>query len=390
MRLTARVIALALIAAVVFVFPPLVEFLTDWLWFGELGYRSVYATELTARAELGLATFAIAFPWLALHLRMALGSLSSAPLTFTTREGLTVALPSREQIRTVVSLIAAVAAFLVSSYGSSQWLPVLSWWHRTPFGIVDPILNYDVGFYIFTLPVIEIIRGLALTLVLLAFAGVGTLYLVSGQLGLTPFGPRVGPRAQRHLSWLVACLFVVMALGAWLSRLEELTTASGIIQGASYADVFARMPADLVLVAACLLGAGLAVASAMGGSWRLLLAAAALYAVALIGGETYASMLQRFAVTPNEQVRETPYIEHNITATRAAFALDQVEERELNGAAELTRQDVEANRATLDNVRLWDHGRCSRRLDRFRKSARTTTSSRWTTTATKSTARHAR
>src|SRR4029450_4442142 len=102
-------------------------------------------------------------------------------------------------------------------------------------------------FYVFTLPVLEILRGLALTLVLLAAAGAGALYVISGQLGLTPFGPRIGARAQRHLSWLAAAMFVVMALGAWLSRLEELITPSGIIQGASYADVFARMPADLVV-----------------------------------------------------------------------------------------------------------------------------------------------
>ena len=82
---------------------------------------------------------------------------------------------------------------------------------------------------------------------------------------------------------------------------------------------------------------------------------AAVYALVLLGGEGYASLLQRFAVTPNEQVRETPFMEYNIAATREAFALDRVEERELQGEATLTRQDIENNRATLDNVRLWDH-----------------------------------
>jgi uncharacterized membrane protein (UPF0182 family) len=355
MRLSARLVALVVVGAVVFLFPPLVDFFTDWLWFGEVGYRSVYATQLTTRAEVGLATFAIAFAWLVFHLRMALGSLSPAPLTFTTREGLTVALPGRDQIRAVVTLVAAVAAFLVASYASMQWLTVLSWWQGTPFGSADPILNLDVSFYVFTLPVLELIRGLALTLVLLAAAGTATLYIVSGQLGLTPFGPRVGSHARRHVSWLIASLFVVMAFTSWLSRVQEIVTPSGIIQGASYADVHARMPADLILAGVALVGAGLAAASAVGRSWQLVFVAAALYGLALVGGEAYASMLQRFAVTPNEQVRETPYIEHNIAATRAAFALDQVEERELNGAAELTRADVEANRATLDNVRLWDH-----------------------------------
>ena len=75
----------------------------------------------------------------------------------------------------------------------------------------------------------------------------------------------------------------------------------------------------------------------------------------MLGGEGYAAMLQRFAVTPNEQARETPFMEYNIAATREAFALDRVEERELPGEATLTAPDIEANRATLDNVRLWDH-----------------------------------
>ena len=65
--------------------------------------------------------------------------------------------------------------------------------------------------------------------------------------------------------------------------------------------------------------------------------------------------MHRFVIAPNEQVRETPFIEHNIKATRQAFALDKVEEREVSGDALLTRADIDANDATLGNVRLWDH-----------------------------------
>ena len=65
--------------------------------------------------------------------------------------------------------------------------------------------------------------------------------------------------------------------------------------------------------------------------------------------------MQRFVVTPNEQVREAPYIQYNIEATRRAFALDRIVQRPLTGDAELTRADIDRNRATLDNVRLWDH-----------------------------------
>jgi uncharacterized membrane protein (UPF0182 family) len=65
-------------------------------------------------------------------------------------------------------------------------------------------------------------------------------------------------------------------------------------------------------------------------------------------------MLQRFFVAPNEQVRETPYIGYNIAGTRAGFALDRVVERQLSGEAQLTREDIQRNAATLDNVPLWN------------------------------------
>ena len=350
-----RFLVLILAGAVFFVLPATVQFVTDWMWFGEVGYRPVYATELTARAALAAGTFLFTIGWLALHVRKALASISAAPLAFTTREGFTVALPTRDQLRPLVMLVVAGAAFLVASFASSQWLTVLSWWHQVPFGKSDPVLARDAAFYVFTLPLLDLVRGLALALVVLAAIGSAALYVAAGQMALTPFGLTVGETARRHLTWLAAAFFVVLALGAWLARVHEIVMPSGIIQGASYADVHARMPAALALMAAALAGAALAVASAIGGSRRLLIAGAALYAVTMVGGGAYAAMLQRFAVTPNEQVRETPFMEYNIAATRAAFALDQVEERELPGEAALTRADIEANRETLDNVRLWDH-----------------------------------
>ncbi len=350
-----RFIILLLAGALFFVLPFTVNFLTDWLWFGEVGYQDVYATEIATRAVMGVAVFAVAAIWLMANVRGALASISQAPVTFTTREGFSVALPTRDQLRPLVALAVVIAAFLLASYASSQWMTVLTWWHQAPFGKSDPVLGHDASLYIFTLPAIELARGVVMGMVLLAAAGAAALYAAAGQIALTPFGVRVEDRARRHLTWLAAVFFLVLALGAWLSRLHEIVTTSGIIQGASYADVYARMPAALALMGAAIVAAGLAAASAASSSKRLLIAGAALYGITLLGGEGYATILQRFAVTPNEQVRETPFIEYNITATREAFALDQVEERELPGDATLTRADLEANRGTLDNVRLWDH-----------------------------------
>jgi uncharacterized membrane protein (UPF0182 family) len=125
--------------------------------------------------------------------------------------------------------------------------------------------------------------------------------------------------------------------------------------GANYVDVHARMPLSLVLVAVCLVGAGLAAYQAVTPRRWPLPVAAVLYLLVSIGGEVYSTALQRFVVTPNEQVRETPYIVHNIAGTRRAFALDNVERMELAGDAQLTREDLNRHASTLENVRLWDH-----------------------------------
>lgn len=350
-----RTLILVALGLLFFILPSTTTFLVDWLWFGEVGYQPVYLTSLSSKSAIAAGMFVVAFLWLAAHLRYALSAASGAPASFTTREGFTIVLPSREQLRPLAMLAAGLTAGLLATYAASEWMTVLSWWHRSPFSTVDPILGRNAAFYIFTLPLLDLVRGLLLSLVVLAALGAAALYVVAGELALTPFGLRMSPSVRRHAAILAGAFFLVLALGAWLDQSRQLVTTSGIIQGASYTDVHARMPAALALAVAAVVSAVLCLLQAFGRLRWGLTAAAALYALVLLGGVGYASFLQRFFVTPNEQVRETAYIEHNIAATRQAFALDRVEEREISGDAELTRADIERNRETLDNVRLWDH-----------------------------------
>ncbi len=340
---------------VFFVLPAVLSLAVDWHWFSEVGYWPVFALSITARSVMGAAVFALAAGWLMLNLRVGWQALAEDPVSFTTREGFTVALPSRAQLRPLAVIGGLLAAFLLASYASNQWLTLLVWWRHVPFGNPDPVLGLDPAFYIYTLPVLELVRNLGLALLALAAIGSAALYVLAGHLAMTPFGPRIGRRVWPHLSWLAAALFLVLALSAWTSRAEYLVLPSGIIQGGTYADVQARMPAALALAVASIIGAGLAALTAVRQQSRWLVVGAALYGAVLVGGQVYAGLIQRFVVSPNEQAREAPFIEYNIAATRRAFALDAVEERELSGDAELTREDITRNRPTLDNVRLWDH-----------------------------------
>ena len=102
-------------------------------------------------------------------------------MSFTTRDGFTVSLPTRDQIRPLVMILATIAAFLIASFASSQWLTLLSWWHQVPFGKSDPILGHDAAMYVFTLPVLEAARGMLLGLIVLAAVGVVALYFAAAR-----------------------------------------------------------------------------------------------------------------------------------------------------------------------------------------------------------------
>lgn len=337
--------------------PTLVGFITDYLWFSEVGYPQVFITVLRAQGTTFTVFFVVSALWLALNLRLALAAIGDIRPVFRTAEGIEVPLPGRSQLQALANIVALVLALLFGLFAATQWPTFLSWWYAVPFSTDDPILGHDAAFYVFSLPFFQMVRGVAQALVVIAALAAGALYFLSGNLtaGSFPASFKPTPPARRHLSLLAAVFLLLLAFGAWLTRAEYLVSPSNIIFGAGYADVTARMPAALLLIVVSGLGAVLAVVQAFTPRNWPLPVAAGLYLVVSIGGAVYGTALQRFIVTPNEQVREAPYIEHNIQATRRAFDLDQVEVRELSGNADLTLEDIEENGPTLENVRLWDH-----------------------------------
>jgi uncharacterized membrane protein (UPF0182 family) len=333
----------------------LVELYTDWLWFGEVGFRGVFLRILGTKLALGLAAFAVTLALLWANLELALGAARRRELVVMSDTGpRTVGIDARG-MRPLVRALSALVALLVAFYAASRWQLVLFWLNAVPFGHTDPILGHDVGFYVFELPFLHFLQRLLLTITVFALASSAAAHAAGGNLSVGGLRWLSASRlALRQLSLLAALLLVLLGFGAWLRVPELLTAHSGILQGPSYVDVHARMPLFRLLAAVSLVGAALAVYQvAVRRFWPLFLAAG-LYLGVSVTGSVYASLLQRLFVAPDEQVRETPYIAHNITATRAAFAVDAVDEHQLSGEARLSRADLEANAATLANVPLWN------------------------------------
>jgi uncharacterized membrane protein (UPF0182 family) len=167
----------------------------------------------------------------------------------------------------------------------------------------------------------------------------------------------VEPSARLHLALLLAFLFVLTALRVYFVRLPGvLSSTTGPFSGASFADLHGTVFGLRIAALAALAGAVLVLAGMR--SPRLarnaVLAVAIYFGVSLLGVIVYPAIVQKFFVAPNELAKETPQLRYHIDATRRAWGLDSVRVRDLSGEARLTERDIRNNRATIDNVRLWD------------------------------------
>jgi uncharacterized protein len=352
-----RIIGAAVVIGVVLLvlLPSFATIYTDWLWFGEVDQEQVFLRTFGARLTLGVVAFAIVFGVLYLNIRLAQSALKRRELTVFGPQGpRTVAIDLRS-LRPVFYLGAATAAVLVALYAAARWQVWLMALNAVSFGKADPILGHDVSFYLFRLPFLHFLHNVAFSTVLLSAICVGVAHFAGGSLMLdAQRGLLVSENARRHLSVLAAALLVLLGFRAWLGIPDLLTRPSGIIHGASYTDVYARIPVQWLLVAVAMVGAGLAIYQTRVRRYWPLGMAVSLYVGVALAGNLYAFVLQRLVVAPNEQVRERPFIAHSIAATRAGFALDRVVERSLSAEATLTRADIARNAATLDNVPLWN------------------------------------
>ena len=347
-----------IVAGLVFVvLPQFVTVYTDWLWFGETGYQDVFLLSLSSQLSVGLIVFGCAFLLLFGNLQIALKSVKKPYLLVgPTAEDVKPMVLEQRHLRLIIKAVSGVGALFLAFFASSQWLVWLKSSHAVPFGKLDPILGQDIAFYVFQLPALELVRNLVLLLIVVSLLGSAVLYFLSETLSIEPGkGLLIHPTAKRHLSILGAIFFLLMAFGAYLDMYRLLLTPGGVIDGASYADVHAKLPALRVLMGASILAAGLAVVQAFSTIRWLLLSGGVGYVVVSLAGSAYTVAIQRLLVTPNEQVRETPFIIHNIEATRDAFGIDGVEARELSGDDALTSADIDNNFETIANVRLWDH-----------------------------------
>lgn len=331
---------------------------TDYLWFGAMGQSAVFTTILFTRVKLGVVVGLLFFLWLWLNLRHARKPLPTDIALIGKR-----LLPDeeREQIEEyadrallVFALIGGLMAGLVAS---GKWLSWLQYVHGVDFGQVDPLFGKDVGFYVFKLGFLRYVFSSVFYATIIVLVASTLVHLYQEAIRVVGNTIQTITRARAHVYCLTALALLVKVVGYRLDQLTlTLSARGGVFYGASYADVYARLPVMWALMALCVIGAVVIVLNIR--SRRLFWPAGALAVIllfSLLGGAAYPALVQRLVVLPNQLEKERPFIAHNIEATNTAFALDGIKPVEVPVKDRLTREDVESNRRTIDNIRLWDH-----------------------------------
>jgi len=325
----------------------------EWLWFESLNYLSVFKTVLFSKITLGAAVFISFFIFLLLNF-----------MILKRRADIV-----HQKIYLVIIFIVSLFAGLLST---TYWFTVLRFLNYVNFGFVDPIFRNDIGFYIFVLPFYNFVLGILLFLLaaILTMTAVTYLFTIKTKKAPKPdikegmsFGfeqpfqqikIEIPKKGRSHLAFLGGLLLIIFAAFFYLKRYSILFSQRGAVFGAGFTDITITLPLYTILAALTVITAFIAFAYIYNQNTKLLVGSIALILVVSFGGNIVAGAVQSLYVQPNEFNLEEPYIKQNIKHTLFAYDLNNVDTRDFPVTYDLTINDINKNKATIDNVRLWD------------------------------------
>ena len=350
----------AAVVAILLVGPRFIDTYVDWLWFGELGYRSVFTTVLLTRLVVFLATAvvfgAIVYAAQALAYRTRPVFVpTSGPTDPVARYRMAVMGKLRLFGLGGPAMIGLLAGLVAQSY----WPRVQLFLHGGSFGIADPQFGKDLGFYAFDLPFYRLLLSFLFAALFLAFLANLVTHYIFGGIRLAAGVGAVSRAARIQLISLVGALVLLKAVAYWLDRFELLshTRAAKPFTGAGYTDINAVLPAKLILLAIALICAAAVFSALFLRDLRIpAIGLVLLLLSSLIIGAGWPMIVEQFSVKPNAAQKESEFISRSITATRDAYGLtnETVTYRDYSGNAPTDAKQVAADRSTTSNIRLLD------------------------------------
>ena len=351
---------LIILGVIVITFVIFTGYYTDLLWFESVDKTEVFTTQLVTRAIMFVGFGGLMFGGIVAIIWWAWR-------TRPTFRGMTPEQASLERYRASIEpyrvrlmlAVALVMGLLAGLTASGEWGSYLLWRNATSFGINDPQFGLDLSFYTFTLPFIRFLLGFGFALLFIAIIAAVVIQYLYGGLRLQPKGDRASKGAQVQLSVLIALLLLLKAVSYWYDRFGLAIKSESLVTGFTglkYTDVNAVLPSLNILTFVALIVAALFIVNVFRQSWAIpIIGLGLMILTSVVVGTIYPIIVQQFQVRPSELVKETPYIQRNIDATRDAYAIVDAEIKDYPGTVDPPSKEVlAASQGTLSNIRLLD------------------------------------
>ncbi len=329
------------------------DFMVDLYWFDSQGFKSIFLKVIKVKIKTFFVFFSISF--FLIHLN-----------NFITRRNLGVKQEKLKKIFSGVNVdiknikifsgfILVFIAFIFGIVTIGWWDKILKYVNAVNFNIKDPIFHNDIGFYVFKLNFLYLIKAWSFWFLLFLFMWAFMFYFATGEIVFSIRKIYIPKRIRAHLGFLLFLLFLNLSYHYILKQYGLLFNQHSIVKGPSYTDIHAYLLAYRILFISIAATGSLFIYWIFNNKFNLPLIAISVILIlmlALIG--VYPFFLQQFVVTPNEIEKEAPYIKNTIKYTRLGYKLNSVIEKEFDIKNNLTIKEIEKNREIINNIRLWD------------------------------------
>lgn len=357
----------------------LISFATDFLWFKELGYVSVFFTKLLSQLKLGIPCFIILTVLIRLYLKAINGDYNKKMevVSFSVKDR------TISKVSWALSVLFAFIATMLTT--TTLWYEIMSFINRTEFNLEDPLFGLDISTYIFTLPLANQIYSIATTLIVMlvvitvvfyaflmsvrrprlfqnaydqAYAEEGeSIFRDKKKLGkkvLSGNWRTLLDMAVRQVVIIAVIFFLVIGVGYFLKQYQLMYNQGNTVYGASFVDANIFLWQYRILMVLAVAAAVLFAYGILRKKYKVALAVPVLMIVVALAGNGIAMLVQNFVVDPDEISKESPYIDNNIRMTQAAYNIDNIEENQFAAEDDLTAEDIIKNEAIFENIRIND------------------------------------
>lgn len=407
-------IILMCIILVLVLFLAMIQFITDFMWFKEMGYTDVFFKQLVTQLTVGLPTFIVVAALVQVyltHLRKTYFA-KIASSEETNMKGL------KSTTLVLAVVFGAIATFMAVS---QLWFEILKFANSTGFELADPLFKIDISFYIFKLEFLKQLNEILIG-VIIGFVALTVIYYIvlmtvrtpdvfkeeapqtedagdaDGErytAGANPFGGGqqgsgsandpfskfaqafggkafqqrpVRPKKQfddnnfkqllkiasGKISVLGFIFFIMLGVNFFLRQFDLLHAHTGAVYGAGYTDVNVTLWMLRILCVLSVLSAIMFVVHMKKKNYKKLFSLPVLMIIIGLVGSGSAYLIQNFVVSPDEINKESEYLARNIEYTQYAYQLDDVDVKPFAADNTLTYKDINENTETINNIRIND------------------------------------